>query len=69
LVPASASNLFFAQSGNCQAVGNRVASQNGATLVSAQEATSGGQAVCRIVILKPAQGGQRPKRETIEVPR
>ncbi|MEL6201387.1 MAG: hypothetical protein AAFR39_03420 [Pseudomonadota bacterium] len=64
-----ANELLLAQSGSCQAAGNRVAAQNGATLVSAQEVNSGGRAVCRVVILKPAQGGQRPKRETIEVPK
>ena len=67
--PSMANAMLLAQSGSCQSVGNRVAAQNGATLVSAQEANSGGRAVCRVVILKPAQGGQRPKRETIEVPK
>ena len=62
-----ANGLLLAQSGSCQAAGNRVAAQNGATLVSVQEVNSGGRTVCRIVILKPAQGGKRPKRETIEV--
>lgn len=64
-----ANTMLLAQSGSCQAAGNRVAAQNGATLVSAQEVNSGGRAVCRVVILKPAQGGQRPKRETIQVPK
>lgn len=66
---ASANELLLAQSGACQATANRVASQNGATLVSVQEVNSGGRAVCRVTILKPAQGGQRPKRETIDVPK
>ncbi|MEL6920634.1 MAG: hypothetical protein AAFO77_06355 [Pseudomonadota bacterium] len=66
---AQATDLLLAQSGACQAAANRVASQNGATLVSVQEVNSGGRTVCRVTILKPAQGGQRPTRQTIDVPR
>ena len=66
---AMANDLLLAQSGSCQSAGNRVAAQNGATLVSVEEVSSGGRTVCRVVILKPSQGGQRPKRETVEVPK
>ncbi|MEL6437022.1 MAG: hypothetical protein AAFP99_09520 [Pseudomonadota bacterium] len=59
---AQAQTVELAQN-SCQAIGQRVASQNGATLVSAKQEGS----VCRVVILKPGSGGSRPRRETIDV--
>lgn len=59
---------IIAQSGDCYAIGERVAAQNGGTLGRATASTQGGQPVCVIVVLVPAKGGQHPRRMEIVVP-
>ncbi|TPI16529.1 hypothetical protein FJW06_04790 [Mesorhizobium sp. B4-1-3] len=54
--------------GDCYAIGQQVAAQNGGTLAKASQATRGGQQVCVIVVLVPGKNGQRPRRSEIVVP-
>lgn len=54
--------------GDCYAIGQQVAAQNGGTLAKASSATRGGQQVCVIVVLVPGKDGQRPRRSEIVVP-
>ena len=54
--------------GDCYAIGQQVAQQNGGTLAKASQATRGGQQVCVIVVLVPGKDGQRPRRSEIVVP-
>jgi hypothetical protein len=61
-------NFVVAVAGDCYAVGQQVAAQNGGTLAKASQATRGGQAVCVIVVLVPGKDGERPRRSEIVVP-
>jgi hypothetical protein len=54
--------------GDCYAIGQQVAAQNGGTLAKASQSTRGGQQVCVIVVLVPGKDGQRPRRSEIVVP-
>ena len=54
--------------GDCYAIGQRIAAQNGGKLAAARAATKGGQSVCVIVVLVPGKNGQRPKRQEFVVP-
>ncbi|MCO6388623.1 hypothetical protein GTK01_16580 [Aliihoeflea sp. 40Bstr573] len=54
--------------GDCYAIGQQVAAQNGGTLAKATPEDRGGQQVCVIVVLVPAQDGQRPRRAEFVVP-
>lgn len=54
--------------GDCYAIGQQVAAQNGGTLARASPDTQGGQAVCVIVVLVPGRDGQRPRRAEFVVP-
>jgi len=54
--------------GDCYAIGQQVAAQNGGTLAKASQATRGGQQVCVVVVLVPGKDGQRPRRSEIVVP-
>lgn len=57
-----------AQNADCYSVGERVAAQNGGTLVQATAENQGGRTVCRVVVVIPGGGGQRPKRAEFVVP-
>jgi hypothetical protein len=61
--------LLFAQGGDCYAIGETVASQNGGELAAASEARQNGQQVCQIIIVVRGQNGERPKRMEIIVPK
>lgn len=65
---AAIADTVIDQSGDCYAIGERVAAQNGGTLGRATASTQGGQQVCVIVVLVPAKGGQHPRRVEIVVP-
>ena len=58
----------LAQNADCYSVGQNVASQNGGTLSAASEAVQNGENVCRIIVVVPAQNGERPKRLEVIVP-
>ena len=57
----TASPVVLAQ-GDCYAIGEQVAAQNGGTLAKASQPNRGGQTVCVIVVLVPGKDGQRPRR-------
>jgi hypothetical protein len=52
---------------DCYYVGKEVATENGGALARATASQSDGQGACVIVLLIPAQGGQRPRREEVIV--
>lgn len=54
--------------GDCYAVGQQVAAQNGGTLARASQSDQGGQPVCVIVVLVPGKDGKRPRRVEFVVP-
>jgi hypothetical protein len=60
--------LMLAQSGGCYAIGQSIAAQHGGTVARADAATRGGQQVCVIVVVIPAQDGQRGRRLEFVVP-
>lgn len=64
----SAEQPIVLAAGDCYAIGQQVAQQNGGTLAKASQATRGGQQVCVIVVLVPGKDGQRPRRSEIVVP-
>ncbi|TGQ11881.1 MULTISPECIES: hypothetical protein [unclassified Mesorhizobium] len=68
LIEPSADQPVVLAAGDCYAIGQQVAAQNGGTLAKASQATRGGQQVCVIVVLVPGKDGQRPRRSEIVVP-
>jgi hypothetical protein len=60
---------ILAQGGDCYAIGEMVAAQNGGTLASASEAQQNGASVCQIIVVIPAQNGERARRMEIIVPK
>src|SRR5262245_57363370 len=65
--PDAASPVVLAQ-GDCYAIGEQIAAQNGGTLAKASPSSQGGQPVCVVVILVPGKDGQRPRRVQMVVP-
>ncbi|PBC11531.1 hypothetical protein [Mesorhizobium sp. WSM3859] len=68
VIEPSADQPVLLAAGDCYAIGQQVAAQNGGTLAKASQATRGGQQVCVIVVLVPGKDGQRPRRSEIVVP-
>jgi len=66
-VPATPERAQLVQ-GDCYAIGQQIAAQNGGTLAMATPEERGGQRVCVIVVLVPGQDGQRPRRAEFVVP-
>lgn len=66
-MPATPQRILLAQ-GDCYAVGQQIAAENGGTLAKATPEDRGGQQVCVIVVLVPGQDGQRPRRAEFVVP-
>ncbi|MEW6633673.1 MAG: hypothetical protein AB1440_22610 [Pseudomonadota bacterium] len=64
----SADEPIVVAAGDCYAIGQQVAAENGGTLAKASQATRGGQQVCVVVVLVPGKDGQRPRRSEIVVP-
>lgn len=58
----------FPVAADCYAIGEAVAAQNGGQLTKATAQQRGGQTVCVIVVLVPAQDGKRPRRAEFVVP-
>ncbi|MDI6026508.1 hypothetical protein QBK99_09940 [Corticibacterium sp. UT-5YL-CI-8] len=54
--------------GDCYAIGQQVAAQNGGQLARATAQNRGGQTVCVIVVLVPGRDGERPRRAEFVVP-
>jgi hypothetical protein len=67
--PEKTNELRFVQAGDCYAQGELKASEVGGALASADEAVQNGAAVCRIIIVVPAQNGERAKRVELIVPK
>ncbi|MEX0345035.1 MAG: hypothetical protein AB3N20_08945 [Rhizobiaceae bacterium] len=65
--PSSAQAVTLV-AGDCYAIGQQVAAQNGGTLAAARAASRGGKKVCVVVVLIPGKNGQRPRRQEIIVP-
>ncbi|WP_062208220.1 hypothetical protein [Aureimonas sp. AU12] len=63
----SAETVRMAQSG-CSAAAAQAAAQSGGQVLSVQTAQRGGQTVCIVTVLIPAQDGNRPRRQTITIP-
>ncbi|MCU0832135.1 MAG: hypothetical protein MUC58_11600 [Rhizobiaceae bacterium] len=61
--------FLLAQGGDCYAIGESVAAQNGGELAAASEARQNGQPVCQIIIVVRGQNGERPRRMEIIVPK
>ncbi|CDX35301.1 conserved exported hypothetical protein [Mesorhizobium sp. ORS 3359] len=68
VIEPSADPPVVLAAGDCYAIGQQVAAQNGGTLAKASQSTRGGQQVCVIVVLVPGKDGQRPRRSEIVVP-
>ena len=68
VIQPSADEPVVLAAGDCYAIGQQVAAQNGGTLAKASQSTRGGQQVCVIVVLVPGKDGQRPRRSEIVVP-
>lgn len=62
------SSLLVAAAGDCAAVGERVAAEQGGQLAKATPTTRNGQAKCVVVVLVPGRDGERPRRVEVEVP-
>ncbi len=62
------SNLLIAAAGDCTAVGEQVAAQQGGQLAKATPTTQNGRAMCVIVVLVPGRDGERPRRVEVAVP-
>jgi hypothetical protein len=60
--------LVILVGGDCYAIGQQIAEQNGGQLAKAQADNRGGQDVCVIVVLVPGKDGQRPRRSEFVVP-
>ena len=64
----SVPELVVLAAGDCYAIGQQIAQQNGGQLAKAQADNRGGQNVCVIVVLVPGKDGQRPRRSEFVVP-
>jgi hypothetical protein len=53
---------------DCYSIGQRIASQEGGQLHSANARSQGGQQVCVVVVVIPAKNGQRARRIEVVVP-
>jgi hypothetical protein len=60
---------LLVQGADCYAVGEQKASELGGALASADDAVQNGNAVCRIIVVVPAQNGERAKRVELIVPK
>jgi hypothetical protein len=58
----------LSRSQDCYYVGKEIAAETGGALARATASQSDGQDACVIVLLIPAQSGQRPRREEVTVP-
>jgi hypothetical protein len=68
VAPGPAPGMVQGGGGNCFAVGQQIAAQNGGQLANASMSVRGGRQVCVIVVLVPGRGGERPRRAEFVVP-
>ncbi len=62
------SNLIVDAAGDCAAVGEQVAAQQGGQLAKATATTQNGRPMCVVVVLVPGRDGERPRRVEVAVP-
>ncbi|WP_110751006.1 hypothetical protein [Phyllobacterium leguminum] len=60
--------LLVKVAGDCVAIGQRVAGEQGGTLTKATPAVQNGRNVCVVVVLVPGRDGERPRRVEVAVP-
>lgn len=65
---AHGGEVWLASNGNCYAIGERYAAQQGGQLARATRETRNGQEVCVVVVLLPARDGERPRRAETVLP-
>lgn len=57
-----------AYAGDCYAIGQQMAADQGGQLARATPAVQDGQPICKIVIIVPGRDGSRPRRAEFVVP-
>lgn len=57
-----------ALAGDCSSAASQVAAQTGGQVLSVSAKNQGGQTVCKVTVLVPASGNERPKKMTVTVP-
>lgn len=62
------SNLIVVAAGDCAAIGEQVAAQQGGQLAKATATTQNGRPMCVVVVLVPGRDGERPRRVEVAVP-
>ncbi|WP_139976284.1 MULTISPECIES: hypothetical protein [Brucella/Ochrobactrum group] len=62
------SSLVVAAAGDCAAIGEQVAAQQGGQLAKATATTQNGRPMCVVVVLVPGRDGERPRRVEVAVP-
>lgn len=67
-LPAPPAEIILASNGDCYAIGERYAAQQGGQLARASRETRNGQEVCVVVVLLPARDGERPRRAETVLP-
>ncbi|WP_353619312.1 hypothetical protein [Ochrobactrum sp. SFR4] len=65
---ASSQSRIIRVAGDCAAIGQQVAAQQGGTLTKATAAVQNGAPVCIVVVLVPGRDGERPRRVEVAVP-
>jgi len=65
---ASSQPRIIRVAGDCAAIGQQVAAQQGGTLTKATAAVQNGAPVCIVVVLVPGRDGERPRRVEVAVP-
>jgi len=60
--------LLTRVAGDCVAIGQQVAAQQGGTLTKATPSVQNGKDVCVVVVLVPGRNGERPRRVEVAVP-
>ncbi len=66
--PGDVQGDVFLVEGDCYAIGEQIAQENGGTVAKAVPVTQGGQPMCKVVVLIPGAEGERPKRLEFTVP-
>ena len=59
--------LIRIAAGDCSAAAARAESQTGGKVLSVSTQQQGGQMVCVVTVLVPAQGGDRPRKKTVTI--
>ncbi|MCB8836088.1 hypothetical protein [Aurantimonas sp. VKM B-3413] len=59
--------LLRMAAGDCSGAAARAESQTGGKVLSVSTQQQGGQMVCVVTVLVPAQGGERPRKKTVTI--